>query len=73
MNHHKGFFPAVRRYRSLPQWITSSDRAAYHPAGNTIYLRHDQGFRTLMHEYGHWFACKVGWGWLHTWLDSVPT
>ena len=42
----------------LPQWIISSDVAAYHPYSKTIWIKNDLGLRTitiLFHELKHWF------------------
>jgi hypothetical protein len=47
----------VRFHRTLPQWITSSDIAAYHPASRTIHIRRGLGWRlvpVLAHELTHW-------------------
>jgi hypothetical protein len=44
-------FPKIKKCDDLPQWIISSDRAAYHPHSRTIYLT---SYRYLMHELGHW-------------------
>lgn len=61
--------PNVIVCKELPQWITSSDTAAFHPASNTIYIREDQGLRVLAHEYGHWLGCLLRLDWIHRWLD----
>ena len=37
----------------LPQWIISSDKAAYTPHNKTIWLRRDCK-RYIFHELGHW-------------------
>jgi len=45
----------------IPQWIISSDIAAYHPKSRTIWIRNDLGWRTipvLYHELQHWFIDK---------------
>ena len=42
---------------TLPEWITSSDIAAYHPASRTIHVRSGLGWRlprVLAHELTHW-------------------
>ena len=42
----------------IPQWITSSNIAAYHPAEKTIWIRNDLGIKTvsvLLHEFLHYF------------------
>lgn len=61
--------PKVIVCDELPQWITSSDKAAFHPFGNAIYIRSDQGLHELLHEYGHWAGCCLRMGWIHRWLD----
>ncbi len=40
--------------KELPQWILSSDKAAYHPYSATIYLRRDCLW-AIFHELGHHF------------------
>jgi len=62
-------FPSVVRCDELPQWIISSDRAAYHPFANTIYIRNDLGMTTLVHEYCHWLFHKLGFPFGHKLLD----
>jgi hypothetical protein len=45
----------------IPQWIISSDIAAYHPHSRTIWIRNDLGWKTiptLCHELCHWFIDK---------------
>ena len=51
--------PTVIWHDKLPEWIASSEYAAYHPYGNAIHIRNDMGLRTLMHEYTHWLICSV--------------
>lgn len=63
-------FPKIKVRKELPQWIISSDVAAYHPASNTIYIRRGAGMRTLFHELGHWLACLYEIQALHDWLDG---
>jgi len=46
-------FPKVIVVDELPQWIISSDIAAYHPATQTIWLRSDRGLMPILHEFGH--------------------
>ena len=57
--------------QELPQWIISSDVAAYHPATRTIYCRKDKWWY-IAHELGHWLGCKMGeyGNWVHNWLDN---
>ena len=62
--------PKVIRCKELPQWIISSDRAAFHPFSNTIYIREDLGWKTLLHEYCHWFAWRFKLNFIHGWLDK---
>lgn len=48
----------IRFLNELPQWIISSDIAAYHPYSKTIYIRNNLGWKTiptLLHEISHWF------------------
>lgn len=54
------FLPKITQCKELPQWIIESDKAAYHPASNTIYIREDQKLRTLIHEYLHFIFHKLG-------------
>jgi len=45
----------------LPQWITSSDVAAYHPHKETIWIKKGLGFRVIhvfTHEFTHWIIHK---------------
>ena len=44
--------------KELPQWILSSDKAAYHPWSKTIYTTK---VRYLPHELMHWLADMTGW------------
>jgi hypothetical protein len=64
-------FPKIVVLKELPQWIIVSDIAAYHPAGNTIYLKRGAGVRALFHELGHWLACVYNVQALHDWLDGT--
>ncbi len=57
----------IVKCREIPQWIVASDKAAYHPHSNTIYLTK---WRYLPHELVHWFACKTGMSFLHNWIDK---
>lgn len=50
----------------IPQWIISSDKAAYHPWSNTIYLTK---WKYLFHELGHWFFYKIKFKYGHKLLD----
>ena len=57
----------------LPQWIISSDVAAYHPHSRTIYVRRGLGSSlpgVLAHELCHWAIHALGLPeHLHTKLD----
>lgn len=45
----------IEIYDELPQWIISSDRAAYHPATRTIYFKSSCiSYKVICHELGHW-------------------
>jgi len=47
----------IKFYNELPQWITSSDIAAYHPSSRTIYIKKRLGSKLpkiLIHELTHW-------------------
>ena len=47
----------VRFHNALPQWIVSSDVAAYHPDSRTIHIRRGLGSRlpmVMVHELTHW-------------------
>ena len=51
----------IKFVNEIPQWIISSDIAAYHPASNTIWIRNNLGWKTiptLLHELTHWFIHK---------------
>jgi len=64
--------PAVIYHEELPDWIISSLTAAYHPYGNVIHIRKDQGTLVLIHEYLHWAICFVfgdKFECLHNFLD----
>ena len=47
----------IVRCSELPQWIISSDRAAYHPFTRTIYITK---WRYLPHELRHYFIHALG-------------
>ena len=51
--------PTIIYHDELPQWIISSELAAYHPYLNIIHIRRDQNKWVLMHEYCHWFICCI--------------
>lgn len=53
--------------KELPQWIISSNKAAYHPYSNTIYLT---SLKYLLHELLHWFAFKFKINWIHKVIDK---
>lgn len=67
----EGFFPRIVVSEEIPQWITSSDKAAYHPYSGTIYLRSDRWWKDVCHELWHWFFHKVGLKRGHGWLDKA--
>lgn len=51
----------IKFVNEIPQWIISSDIAAYHPATKTIWIRNNLGWKTipaLIHELTHWFIHK---------------
>ena len=53
----------IRFHPELPQWITSSDVAAYHPASGTIHVKKGLGWRlvpVLAHEFTHWAIHVLG-------------
>ena len=53
----------IRFHPELPQWITSSDIAAYHPSTCTIHVRTGLGWRlvpVLAHEFTHWAIHVLG-------------
>ena len=59
----------IRFVKEIPQWIIESDKAAYHPSSNTIYLTK---WRHLFHELLHWLGHKLEGKkhWIHNWLDA---
>jgi hypothetical protein len=51
----------IKFVNELPQWIISSDIAAYHPKSETIWIRNNLGLGTipiLIHELIHLFIHK---------------
>lgn len=55
---YRQLFPSIKFVNEIPQWIISSNIAAYHPYSKTIYIRNNLGFKTipiLLHELSHWF------------------
>jgi len=56
----------IVKCRQLPQWIIESDKAAYHPYSNTIYLTM---WKYLPHEMLHYFACMLKLTWMHKLID----
>ena len=58
--------PKVLKVQELPQWIIESDKAAYHPHTNTIYLTK---WVYLPHELLHWIACGLHADWAHKIID----
>jgi hypothetical protein len=59
-------FPKIVKSKELPQWIISSDKAAYYPFSNTIYTTK---LRYIPHELLHWFACKYNINFMHKLID----
>lgn len=64
--------------KEIPQWIISSNIAAYHPKEKTIWIRNDLGWSTILvlfHELQHWFI-DVFLGndeKLHNKIDNIKT
>jgi hypothetical protein len=54
--------------KKMPDWIRSSEKAAYSPHYNTIYLT---SIKHLPHEFIHWFAHKFRIPVLHEILDGT--
>lgn len=55
---YRQLFPSIKFVKEIPQWIISSDVAAYHPYSKTIWIRSNLGLKTiptLIHELTHWF------------------
>jgi hypothetical protein len=68
--------PKIVTCKELPQWIVESDRAAYHPASNTIYIRNDQNLFILFHEFLHFFFHQLGFTFnskIHKLIDKYLT
>lgn len=59
----------VKFVKEIPQWVIESDKAAYHPASNTIYLTK---WQYLIHELLHWLGHKLGGRghWIHNLIDK---
>ena len=58
---HRGKTMKINFVNEIPQWIISSNVAAYHPESKTIWIRNDLGWKTfpiLIHELTHWFIHK---------------
>ena len=59
MRCYRQLFPKVKFVDEIPQWIISSDIAAYHPYTKTIWIRNNLGWKKtiliLLHELTHWF------------------
>ena len=58
MRCYRQFFPVIKFVDEIPQWIISSDIAAYHPCTKTTWIRNNLGSKTisiLLHELTHWF------------------
>jgi len=65
--------PKIIIHKELPQWITSSDKACYHPFSNSIHIKRAPViimFKYLLHEIGHWFFYMVKFNKGHRWLDE---
>ena len=56
---YRQLFPKVKFVDEIPQWIISSDIAAYHPYTKTIWIRNNLWWKKtiliLLHELTHWF------------------
>lgn len=54
----------IKLHNELPQWIISSDIAAYHPFTKTIHIRKKLGIRktisVLIHELLHFLIEEIG-------------
>lgn len=63
-------FPKIFFVAELPDWIMSSENAAYHPYTNQIWIRRDHWW-LIVHELIHWVAHKIGGtqSRIHKWLD----
>ena len=59
MRCYRQLFPKVKFVDEIPQWIISSDIAAYHPYTKTIWIRNKLGWGKtiliLLHKLTHWF------------------
>lgn len=59
MRCYRQLFPIIKFVDEIPQWIISSDIAAYHPYTKTIWIRNNLGWEKtiliLLHELTHWF------------------
>jgi len=59
MRCYRQLFPIIKFVDEIPQWIISSDIAAYHPYTKTIWIRNNLGWKKtiliLLHELTHWF------------------
>ena len=65
--------PKILLVREIPDWIISSDTAAYQPYTTTIWLKRRNPFgmaRNLFHELSHHLGCLLGWPSIHKWLDK---
>jgi hypothetical protein len=56
----------IVKVKELPQWIISSDKAAYHPYSKTIYLT---AWKYLPHELIHYFADITKLKFIHKIID----
>lgn len=59
MRCYRQLFPIIKFVDEIPQWIISSDIAAYHPYTKTIWIRNNLWWKKtiliLLHELTHWF------------------
>lgn len=67
----------IKFHDSLPQWIISSDIAAYHPHSKTIHMVRGLGWGlipTLAHELIHWLIHLIHLPvFLHYKLDGIKS
>jgi len=56
----------VHKVKEIPQWIISSNKAAYHPFSRTIWITR---WKYLPHELLHYMADRLHLNWLHYFID----